>query len=190
MLKSLSIIIRPEQAKDYDIIRTIIYEAFKELPNSDNNEHILVDALRKANALTIALVAELNKEIVGHIAFSAITINGKHSLGWYGLAPLAVKPSQQKKGIGKMLVTEGLNRLRKINASGCVLVGESEYYQQFGFNNSSTLTLKDIPKKYFMALPFDDKIPVGEVKYHPLFATVSTENEKNEQDVKANNKRF
>lgn len=68
--------IRPEWADDYDAIRRILIAAFADHPYSRATEHLIVDALRASDALTVALVAELDGKVVGHIAFSPVKIDG------------------------------------------------------------------------------------------------------------------
>ena len=89
--------IRPERPEDVDTIRSLTTAAFKEMPHSSQTEAAIVDALRTADALTILLVAIQDGKIVGHAAFSPITINGEANGCWYGLGPVSVRPNQQKK---------------------------------------------------------------------------------------------
>lgn len=88
-------------------------------------------ALRKANALTISLVAE-QAQVVGHIAFSPVIISDG-TLGWFGVGPVSVLPSFQKQGIGRSLIESGLSLLRERGAACCVLLGEPTFYRRFGF---------------------------------------------------------
>jgi putative acetyltransferase len=125
--------------------------------------------LRAANALTISLVAEVGGKVVGHIAFSPVTISdGSHN--WYGLGPISVLPEFQKQGIGKSLIHEGLSLLKALGAKGCVLVGEPKYYERFGFRNFPYLILDGVPQEYFLALPFDNNKTQGTVVFHQGFS--------------------
>ena len=135
---------------------------------SSHTEHFIIDALRIANALTVSLVAEADGRVLGHIAFSPVTVSDGTE-GWYGLGPVAVHPDFQKKGIGKALIQEGLSRLRNLKAKGCCLVGHPEYYRQFGFENSKKLSHEGIPPEVFFALPFEGDIPQGIVMFHDGF---------------------
>lgn len=127
-----------------------------------------MDALRKENALDLSLVAEFDGKIVGHIAFSKVTIEGKND-DWYGLAPVSVLPEYEKMGIGSKLIMKGLERLKNLGANGCVLLGEPEYYNRFGFRQADQLTLEGVPAEYFLALSFQERSPSGKVQYHDLF---------------------
>ena len=73
-----------------------------------------------ANALAISLVAEVDGEVVGHIAFSPVTISDG-SQNWYGLGPISVLPKCQRQGIGRALMQEGLSRLKARGAKAAFL---------------------------------------------------------------------
>jgi len=94
------IVIRFETDADVGAIRDVTVAAFKTLAISHHTEQFIVEALRAAKALTVSLVAELDGRVVGHIAFSPVTISDgtKH---WYGLGPLSVLPEYQRQGIGR-----------------------------------------------------------------------------------------
>ena len=160
--------IRSEQEKDTKRISQIIEAAFKNHPHSNQKEHLLVEELRDNKALTLSLIAEVKGTIVGHIAFSAVTINGEFD-SWYGLAPVSVDPEYQHRGIGSKLIENGLNELKKMGANGCVLVGEPDYYKRFGFDHQNELFYEGVPDDFFLVQPFSNEIPSGEVKYHKIF---------------------
>lgn len=160
--------IRPEQPADVAAITEITREAFRSHPHSEQTEHFIIDALRRASALTISLVAVVDEQVVGHIAFSPVTISDG-SPGWYGLGPVAVKPEFQRCGIGKALIERGLDELRRLAARGCVLVGEPEYYGRFGFRACPELTFEGVPPEYFLALFFGERAERGAVAYHEAF---------------------
>ncbi len=165
------IIIRDEVESDIGAIGEVTEAAFKTLEISNHTEQYIIDALRAKNALAISLVAELKGVVIGHIAFSPITISdGTHD--WYGLGPVSVLPDYQKRGIGKDLIWEGLSRLKQMNARGCCLVGHPHYYRKFGFKNESELILEGIPPEVFFTLSFDGQIPRGTVSFHEGFKAV------------------
>lgn len=160
--------IRLEQSSDIAEIRNVVTAAFIPVPYSDGTEPAIVDMLRETNALTLSLVAENDDTILGHIAFSAVTIDGK-TCGWFGLGPVAVLPDHQTKGIGSALINTGLAQLKELGAKGCVLLGNPAYYERFGFRVHSGLHFADAPAEYFLALPFTDDVPNGDVVYHKAF---------------------
>jgi len=167
-------IIRNETASDINVISDITIAAFQNLPISNHTEQFIINALRNANALTISLVAEVDGQVVGHIAFSPVAISDG-SLNWYGLGPISVLPKYQKQGIGKSLVHEGLSLLKALGGKGCALVGDPGYYERFGFRNIPGLIYEGIPQEFFLALPFDKEMPQpqGTVVFHQGFSANS-----------------
>ncbi len=160
--------IRDENASDYDAITEVTIAAFKTLPISQNNEQFIIQALRAASALTLSLVAELNGEVVGHIASSAVTFQGGNT-GWEGLGPLSVHPDLHRRGIGSALMRECLSRLKQAGAKGCVLIGDPAYYVRFGFESWPGLTHEGVPNENVMALAFGAERADSRVCFHPAF---------------------
>jgi putative acetyltransferase len=161
-------IIRLEEANDADAIRHITQQAFAGAERSSGTEGATIDGLRAAGTLTLSLVAEEDREIVGHVAFSPVTVDGR-DVGWFGLGPVSVKPGFQRFGTGSRLISEGLARLRSDEAKGCVVLGEPAFYQRFGFNADPSLTLEGVTPEYFMVLPFIGSSPSGHAMYQPAF---------------------
>lgn len=162
-------IIRNEKPSDIKSITGVTVAAFTDHPTGGElTEHFIILALRAAGALAISLVAEIDGEIVGHIAFSPVTI-ADGTEGWYGLGPVSVMPEYQKQGIGKALVNEGLSKLREMGAGGCALVGDPDYYTHLGFKNNPGLIYEGINQEYFMVMPFTKTIPEGIVTFHEGF---------------------
>ncbi|MCR4523831.1 MULTISPECIES: GNAT family N-acetyltransferase [Bosea] len=159
--------IRPERPEDADAIRTLTTEAFATAPHSSGTEAAIVDGLRAAGALT-SLVAVEEGEIIGHVAFSPVTIDGAER-DCFGLGPVSVKRGRQRGGIGSGVIREGLQRLREKGAAGCVLLGYPGYYGRFGFANDPELVLEGVPPEYFMRLGFGAELPAGTVRYHAAF---------------------
>ncbi len=142
--------------------------AFKTLEISSHTEQFIIAALRAAKSLTVSLVAEIDGRVVGHIAFSPVTISDGTG-NWYGLGPVSVLPEYQRKGIGKALIEEGLSRLKGLNAQGCCVVGHPDYYRKFGFKNVPGLVLEGVPQEVLFALSFNGDIPQGTVTFHEAF---------------------
>ena len=160
--------IRPERPHDATTIHALTDTAFKGMPFSDDTEARVIDALRVAGALTLSLVAMLDGEIVGHVAFSPVTINGEAG-DWYGLGPVSVWPERQRMGIGQTLIREGLRRLQTMGAGGCVLLGDPAYYARIGFENDPDLRHAGAPPWAFQCLTLNGPRPSGEVAFHPAF---------------------
>ncbi len=165
---NLKIVIRSETDADVGAITEVTVAAFKTLEISNHTEQFIIAALRIAKALTISLVAESNDRVVGHIAFSPVTISDG-TPNWYGLGPVSVLPEYQRKGIGKALIQEGLSRLKDLNAQGCCLVGHPDYYKRFGFKNMPGFVHEGVPPEVFLALTFDGYSPQGTVAFHEGF---------------------
>ena len=165
---NLKFTIRNERPDDIASITYVTEGAFKTLEISNNTEHFIINALRAAEVLAVSLVAEADGSVIGHIAFSPVTISDGTS-DWYGLGPVSVLPDYQHQGVGKALIEAGLSRLKDINAKGCCLVGHPEYYKKFGFKNTSDLVYKGVPQEVFLMLSFDENIPRGEVTFHEAF---------------------
>jgi putative acetyltransferase len=164
----MNIVIRSEVESDVQAISDITRAAFENHPYSNNTEEFIIKALRDANALTISLVAVSGNRLVGHIAFSPLTISDG-SPGWYGLGPISVLPEFQRQSIGKSLMLEGLSLLKSLGARGCVLVGDPEYYERFGFRSLSDLAIDGVPQENVLTLPFGESKTSGTVVFHEGF---------------------
>ncbi len=162
-------IIRNENDSDRTAITEVTMEVFNHHPVSNQTEHFIINALRTAGVLTISLVAEIDGEIVGHVAFSPITISD-NTTDWYGLGPVSVKPDFQKNGIGQALIKKGLSLLKERGAKGCALVGDPNYYEHFGFKNYPELMYEGIPQEVFLVLPFIEAVSEGFVVFHEGFS--------------------
>ena len=162
------IIIRNEIDADVDEITEVTVAAFKTLEISNHTEEFIVEALRANNALTVSLIAEVDGHVVGHVAFSPVTISDG-TQNWYGLGPVSVLPEHQRKGIGKSLILEGISRLKGLNAKGCCLVGHPDYYRKLGFKNVSGLVHEGVPQEVFLAMSFDGHIPHGTINFNDGF---------------------
>ena len=89
--------IRPERPGDEPAIRAVLVDAFP-----TDAEARLVELLREAEHLSVSLVAECDGEVVGHVGFSPVS-TGAGAIG-AGLAPIAVRGSHRRRGIGGMLI--------------------------------------------------------------------------------------
>ena len=105
-------IIRKEKATDIAAIAEVTIAAFKNHPISNQTEQFIIHALRAADVLTVSLVAEIDGQVVGHIAYSPVSVSGG-ATDWYGLGPVSVLPGHQRQGIGKALINQGLSLLKE-----------------------------------------------------------------------------
>jgi putative acetyltransferase len=147
--------IREEIFKDIDAIRTINEQAFGQ-PQEAN----IVDRLRANCDGLLSLVALQHENIIGHILFSPVTIEGNHGgLKGMGLAPMAVLPEFQRQGVGSGLVQAGIEILRESKCPFIIVLGHPEYYPRFGFEPASRYRIRSqwegVPDPAFMILWLD-----------------------------------
>lgn len=161
-------LIREELPQEHAAIADVTAKAFANMEHSDQTEPAIIARLRETGALSLSLVGIDRGDIVGHAAFSSVTID-EADQGWFGLGPVSVRPDRQRQGIGGLLIRRGLSELRARGADGCVVLGDPAYYQRFGFENDEALRYVDAPSQFFMRLSFVDKVPAGRVRYHPAF---------------------
>ena len=160
--------IRSETGADHAAIRAVVDAAFAQAPYASGTESRIVEALRRDDALSISLVADIDGRVAGHVAVSPVSIAG--ATGWHGLGPVAVAPAEQGHGIGSALVQAALSELRTAGSLGCVVLGEPGYYARFGFDAVEGLSYPDAPPGCFMALAFGETMPRGVVSYHSAFS--------------------
>ena len=160
--------IRHEEPGDADAIAAIHIHAFLDHPYSLQTEHLIVDALRDADALEVSLVAVTDGQVVGHVAFSDAAV-GEETEGWSIAGPIGVLPDFQRRGIGSALMRAGIEELRALGAKGCVLVGDPAFYGPLGFRGIPGLLDAGVPDEFVMGLPFGDGLPQGAIKPHSAF---------------------
>jgi len=163
--------IRTEQESDRKGIEHILHQAF----GSDNEAH-LVDRLRESAIPLHSLVAEVDKIIVGHILFSPVTLaDATTTKSIAGLAPMAVLPTWQNKGLGSKLVEAGLGECKKAGYDAVVVLGHPRFYAHFGFIQSVAYNIQseyDVPAEAFMIKPLTEEALAGckgTIKYHQAF---------------------
>lgn len=168
--------IRDERPEDAIAIRQVIECAFGQAGEAD-----LVDALRRGDALTVSMVAEHDDKILGHIAFSPVTIHASDAThDALGLAPLAVLPDHQRRGIGAALARAGLEACRERGHRLVVVVGHPEYYQRLGFSTALQFGLEcsiPVPVEAFMVAELSPGALAGLcgiVRYRPEFEAASS----------------
>lgn len=161
-----SLTIREEAIGDEPSIRAVHLASFP-----SDAEARLVEALRAAGRLTLSLVAVLEEQVVGHVAFSPVTCEG-FPIG-LGLAPVAVAPERRRQGVAAELIRRGLERCRGTSGRVVVVLGEPHYYRRFGFEPASRWGLKDEygGGEAFQALELAaGELAPGVVRYAPEFA--------------------
>jgi putative acetyltransferase len=160
--------IRTERPGDEAAIHAVHSAAF---PTEE--EARLVRLLRESGRLTLSLVAEVDGQIVGHVAFSPVTA-ATGAVGT-GLAPVAVLESHRRQGIAARLIEAGLAASREAGVGWAVVLGSPSYYGRFGFGPASAVGMVD---EYgggpaFQAvelIPGAMPVGAGLVRYGPEFA--------------------
>lgn len=143
--------IRLAQETDFDSILKVIETAFSDEENK-LIMNLVVELSEETTSPSIkSLVAEVDNQVIGYVPFSPIFLKSDLSISGYILAPLAVAPKHQKKGIGSNLIKSGINMLTE-NGVGVVLVyGDPDYYGRFGFK--AEIGLSFVPP-YSLQYPF------------------------------------
>lgn len=165
----MNIEVSNERPGDEARIHQVTEQAFFDAAHTGHTEQFIIDALRRAGALTISQVAKADGEVIGHVAVSPVTLSSG-ATGWFGLGPISVLPEYQGRGVGSKLMKSSLAALEAMGASGCVVLGDPGYYGRFGFKVVDGLVYPGVPAEYFQALSFADKFPHGEVSYHEAFS--------------------
>ncbi len=170
----MDVLIRPETPEDHQAIFDIIQRAFAPMPYAGGDEQLLPNRFRDANILACSLVAESDSSVIGQITLTpALSADG--STGWYAIGPLAVEPALKHQGIGSMLMRAAIQWMREQAATGCVLVGNPDYYSRFGFRLYPDLAPAGEPAEFYQMLSFDDLEPNHVVHFHPLFYSDNAE---------------
>jgi len=156
------LIVRPERAADYEAIYQINREAF-----GKDNEARLVDALRSLPGFIpeLSLVAEEDGRLLGHVMFSPGVIETEDGeIPAIALGPVAVVPAEQNRGIGSMLIRQGLEDCRRLGHRLVIVLGHSWYYPRFGFTPARAMGIDapfPCPDEAWMALELEPGAAAG-----------------------------
>ena len=165
----ITLIIRQEESKDFNEIRTLVRVAFEGAEHTDGNEYNLVDSLRSSSGFIkeLALIAEEDGEIIGHIMFTEVKVGANIGVA---LAPLAILPKAQRKGVGTALMDKAHSIAKEMGYGFSIVLGSEQYYPRVGYktaNDFGILAPFDVPKENFMVLFLkeDDLETKGTVVY-------------------------
>ena len=156
--------IRPAAPADIPAIRQVVTAAFGQAEEAD-----LVERLRADGDVRVELVAQETGDITGHILFSRLGIG---PIEGAALAPLAVAPAQQRRGIGAALTRAGIERCRELGIPAVVVLGHADYYPRFGFSAALAAPLEaPFSGPSFMAIELTPGALAGggRVRYAPAF---------------------
>lgn len=152
----MKILIRQERSEDYDKVYELVRTAFACAKHTNYDEQNLVVRLRSSAAFVpeLSLVAEVKGKIIGHILFTrAVVREGAREHETLVLAPLAVAPDYQGKGIGGRLIEAGHRVARELGFQSAMLVGHPTYYPRFGYRPAEAfgiMTDLELPADVFM----------------------------------------
>lgn len=119
--------IRPATEDDAETITELTDAAF----GTPEEAQIITQLAANGDSLA-SLVAHNDREILGHIQFFKVWVDGEDIA--CGLGPVSARPDVQKRGIGAGLIRFGLTLMEGAGRSHCFLLGHKEYYPRFGFS--------------------------------------------------------
>lgn len=166
-------IVRVEEEKDRASVRAVNLSAFE-----TETEANLVDTLRVQARPLVSLVAEDASEVIGHIMLSPVSLPGHPNLKIMGLAPMAVAPMHQRKGIGTALVRAGLEQCKQLGFGAVVVLGHPSYYPRFAFQPSARFGISceyEAAEEAFMLLELQPGFLQGisgTVRFHEAFKDI------------------
>lgn len=173
-----SLTIRQAAERDYPHIFALLDQAFQDDPNSDHNEAEIVQRLSESEDFIaeLSLAAVHNDQIIGYILLTPVRIHDQSKVHQVlALAPVAVLPSFQRKGVGAALIEKGHEMAKSLGYTFIVLIGHDSYYPRFGYKQAKTFEVSvpfHIPSKYIMARELVEgagKYISGRVRYPPPF---------------------
>ena len=169
----MELIIRQEAGGDKPAVYQVVKRAFASAEHSDGNEHNLVNALRGSRAFVpeLSLVAQAEETVIGYILFTEIRIGTATELA---LAPLAVLPEYQGRGVGAALIRAGHKMAAKLGYHYSVVLGSQTYYPRYGYSPAEHFGIQapfQVPAENFMAAPLAEGRPevCGAVEYAEEF---------------------
>lgn len=162
--------VRMVEAADHAAVRGVEIAAFGQTLEAD-----LVEALREADDVVLELIAIADGEIAAHILFSRLWVEGRDGrFPAVALAPLAVAPAFQRRGIGGGLVLAGHERLGRMRETLSIVLGDPAYYGRFGYSHARAAAFAgEYQCEALQALSWGEAPTHGQLTYAPAFAAVS-----------------
>jgi len=125
--------IRESRLSDLEAINTLHRESFGE-PEGESIGNLACDILQDVTAQPLlSLVLEEQNQIIGHIIFSPLTLEGTEDISAYILCPLAISKAHQKLGLGTQLIQNGLHKITALGVELVFVLGDPNYYNRTGF---------------------------------------------------------
>ncbi|WP_274475815.1 GNAT family N-acetyltransferase [Mangrovimonas aestuarii] len=174
----MNVSIRKEKLTDFKAVNALIKKAFENDPHSEHNEHLIVKRLRLTKTFIpdFSIVAEYEGKPVGYILLTQIIIKGKKKKTTsLALAPVAVSPEFQNKGIGTQLINYAHSKAKEQGFESIVVIGHENYYPKFGYLKASSFGINfpfEAPDENCMAIeltPDSLKSAAGLVEYPKAF---------------------
>ena len=145
------ITLRTETEKDYRLVEEVTRSAFAYPDRIERGqigcpyEHWMVNELRKRDGVTdLSLVAVVDGMVVGHIICSKAEVRtDKGVTPVLNFGPISVLPDMQRKGIGKALITNMIEKATQLGYGAILFFGRPEYYPRFGFKEASEFGIAD-----------------------------------------------
>lgn len=168
--------VRPERFADVEAVRSVNTAAF-----GRRTEAALVDRLRDEARPVVSLVAVEGEEVIGHILFSPVTLEGHDGLMLMALGPMAVRPERQRRGTGSELILHGLDACERLGCGAVCVLGDPKYYRRFRFVPASRFGIEseyEDAGDAFMAQELTAGALEGRegtVRYHGAFVDVGTD---------------
>lgn len=150
--------LRPAEPMDHAGVFEVETAAF-----GQEDEARLAERLRARGEADFECVARAHGEVVGHILFSPLLLaRQQETLRGSALAPLAVRPDWQKRGVGSALVRMGLEFCASRGVDVVVVVGEPAYYSRFGFDSELGRLLEaPFPYPYLQVVELESGVLSG-----------------------------
>jgi len=165
----MNIYIRQESVDDYQAVFDLIEQAFKYEEHSNHQEQFLVEKLRQSSEFIpeLSLIAEVNNKPIGYILLTKIKIHNEEKKEDYpslALAPIAVLPEFQGKGVGSRLIEEAHKIAAQLDFGSIILLGHASYYPRFGYVTMAEYGIStpfDVPDENCMLIELREKALAG-----------------------------
>ncbi len=144
--------IRLAQETDLNSIQRIVETSFSEEENKAIMELASDLSSENSSPPIKSLVAEVDDQVIAYVSYSPIFLKSDSKINGYILAPLAVSPDHQHKGVGSKLINAGIEMLSRDEVDVLLVYGDPKYYGRFGFNEDTA---------HFFTPPYPLEYPFG-----------------------------